>query len=78
MHYFYKKNTDLDISHYQKDFIEYLASNKVGQRAGKNLYTSLVEYIIKLGGKRMRPVLTLMAADIFSGGYEKAMPAALS
>ena len=26
----------------------------------------------------MRPILTLMAADIFSGGYEKAMPAALA
>jgi geranylgeranyl diphosphate synthase type II len=31
-----------------------------------------------LGGKRMRPILTLMAADIFSSDYKKALPAALA
>jgi len=66
----------LDILHYQKDFIDYLESKKWINEP-KNLYEP-VDYIIKLGGKRMRPVLTLMAADIFSGGYEKAMPAALA
>ncbi len=76
MHYFYKKNTDLDISNYQKDFIEYLVSTK-WVKEPVNLYEP-IEYIIKLGGKRMRPVLTLMAADIFSGAYQKAMPAALA
>ena len=76
MHYFYKKNIDLDISNYQKDFIEYLASTK-WVKEPVNLYEP-IEYIIKLGGKRMRPVLTLMAADIFSGAYQKAMPAALA
>lgn len=66
----------MDILHYQKDFIEYLESKKWVNEP-KNLYEP-IDYIIKLGGKRMRPVLTLMAADIFSGGYEKAMPAALA
>jgi len=66
----------LDILHYQKDFIEYLESKKWVNEP-KNLYEP-IDYIIKLGGKRMRPILTLMAADIFSGGYEKAMPAALA
>jgi geranylgeranyl diphosphate synthase type II len=66
----------LDILHYQKDFIDYLESKKWINEP-KNLYEP-IDYIIKLGGKRMRPVLTLMAADIFSGGYEKAMPAALA
>jgi len=66
----------LDISNYQKDFIEYLASTK-WVKEPVNLYEP-IEYIIKLGGKRMRPVLTLMAADIFSGAYQKAMPAALA
>ncbi|WP_297805134.1 polyprenyl synthetase family protein [uncultured Polaribacter sp.] len=66
----------MDILHYQKDFIDYLESKKWINEP-KNLYEP-VDYIIKLGGKRMRPVLTLMAADIFSGGYEKAMPAALA
>lgn len=66
----------MDILHYQKDFIDYLESKKWINKP-KNLYEP-IDYIIKLGGKRMRPVLTLMAADIFSGGYEKAMPAALA
>lgn len=66
----------MDILHYQKDFIEYLESKKWVNEP-KNLYEP-IDYIIKLGGKRMRPILTLMAADIFSGGYEKAMPAALA
>jgi len=76
MHYFYKNFTKLDIQHYQKDFLNYLDS-KTWAREPKNLYEP-VDYILKLGGKRMRPVLTLMAADIFSKSYKKAMPAALA
>ncbi|MFK8060684.1 MAG: polyprenyl synthetase family protein [Polaribacter sp.] len=66
----------MDILHYQQDFISYLESKK-WVKEPKNLYEP-IDYIIKLGGKRMRPILTLMAADIFSGTYEKAMPAALA
>ena len=73
---FLQKITDLDILHYQKDFIDYLESKK-WVREPKNLYEP-IDYIIKLGGKRMRPILTLMAADIFSDEYLKAMPAALA
>ena len=73
---FLQKITDLDILHYQKDFIDYLESKK-WVREPKNLYEP-IDYIIKLGGKRMRPILTLMAADIFSDEYQKAMPAALA
>ncbi|MEN8879767.1 MAG: polyprenyl synthetase family protein, partial [Polaribacter sp.] len=43
----------------------------------KNLYEP-VDYILKLGGKRIRPVLTLMAADIFGGSSKDALPAALA
>ena len=73
---FLQKITDLDILHYQKDFIDFLTSKK-WVREPKNLYEP-IDYIIKLGGKRMRPILTLMAADIFSNEYKKAMPAALA
>lgn len=73
---FLQKNTDLDILHYQKNFIDYLESKKWVHEP-KNLYEP-IEYIIKLGGKRMRPVLTLMGADIFDVNYHKAMPAALA
>ncbi|MEE9408415.1 MAG: polyprenyl synthetase family protein [Polaribacter sp.] len=66
----------MDILHYQKDFINYLES-KQWVSEPKNLYEP-IDYIIKLGGKRIRPVLTLMAADIFSNDYKKALPAALA
>ena len=37
-----------------------------------------IEYILSLGGKRLRPVLTLMACECFQGEYQKAIPAALA
>lgn len=37
-----------------------------------------VEYILSLGGKRIRPVLTLMAADIFGADFREALPAAIA
>jgi len=37
-----------------------------------------VKYILALGGKRLRPVLTLMTADFFGDDYHKAMNAALA
>ncbi|TCC86717.1 polyprenyl synthetase family protein [Pedobacter hiemivivus] len=37
-----------------------------------------IRYIMSLGGKRIRPVLTLMAADLFNGDIQTAMPAALA
>jgi len=66
----------LDILHYQQQFLGYLES-KNWIKEPKNLYEP-VDYILQLGGKRIRPVLTLMAADIFSNNYQKALPAALA
>lgn len=37
-----------------------------------------VKYILTLGGKRLRPILTLLTADFFGNNYEKAMNAALA
>ena len=37
-----------------------------------------VNYILKLGGKRLRPVLVLAACDLFGTDYHKALSAALS
>ena len=41
------------------------------------LYEPLV-YIVSLGGKRLRPALTLMSCDFFGTDYMKAMDAALA
>ena len=61
---------------YQATFIDYL-ENFYKDQEPKNLYDP-INYILKLGGKRLRPVLTLMSADIFNCDYKKAMDAALS
>ncbi len=37
-----------------------------------------IKYILTLGGKRLRPLLTLMTADFFSSDFKKSMNAALA
>ncbi len=73
---FLQKISDLDILSYQSDFIGYLESQKFTKEP-KNLYEP-IDYILQLGGKRIRPMLTLMATDVFSGNFKKALPAALA
>lgn len=46
-------------------------------REPSNLYTP-INYILNLGGKRLRPVLTLMTSEIFGADYKDALNAALS
>jgi geranylgeranyl diphosphate synthase type II len=64
------------IYQYQEFISEYLQS-QYETKEPKNLYEP-VHYILDLGGKRMRPVLTLMSAEIFDADYKKALPAALA
>lgn len=42
-----------------------------------NLYEPIT-YILGLGGKRLRPVLVLMATELFGADYKKALDAALA
>lgn len=62
------------IQAYQDFFLKYLQQQHF-LRDPKNLYEP-IDYILGLGGKRMRPVLTLMAAEVFDVSFEKALPAA--
>ncbi|REE16893.1 geranylgeranyl diphosphate synthase type II [Winogradskyella pacifica] len=64
------------IEQYQKPFLKYLEGFVVDKEPG-NLYNP-INYILQLGGKRLRPILTLMTADIFGGNADTAMNAALS
>jgi geranylgeranyl diphosphate synthase type II len=43
----------------------------------KTLYEPML-YMLNLGGKRLRPVLTMMATEIFGGSHKKALDAALA
>jgi geranylgeranyl diphosphate synthase type II len=64
------------IEFYRSAFLEYL-SGKMPQKEPKNLYEP-VTYIMGLGGKRLRPVLTLLSAEVFGASYKEALDAALS
>jgi len=64
------------IETYQKQFLAYLEAYKT-IREPKNLYEP-IQYILNLGGKRLRPVLTLMTADCFDGEIKTALDAALA
>ncbi len=61
---------------YREAFVEYL-ENQSPVKEPKNLYEP-IDYILNLGGKRLRPVLTLMASDMFGGEFQKALPAAMA
>ncbi|NMM49752.1 polyprenyl synthetase family protein [Marinigracilibium pacificum] len=37
-----------------------------------------IKYIMNIGGKRMRPLLTLLGYKLFADDYQKAMPAAMA
>lgn len=59
---------------YQEQFLKHLDTLNF-QKSPRQLYEP-IEYIMSLGGKRMRPILTLMATDVFRGDVQKALPAA--
>lgn len=64
------------ISSYQSAFISFIEEYSSNHQP-RSLYAP-ADYIISLGGKRIRPVLALMAADAVSGDYKQALPAAMS
>lgn len=66
----------LSIENYRDSFIDYLQRRTV-TREPRNLYEPIT-YILRLGGKRLRPILTLMTTEIFGTDHKKALDAALA
>ena len=64
------------IQFYQDAFTSHL-EGFTQDREPVSLYNP-VNYILQLGGKRLRPILTLMTAEIFNADYKIALDAALS
>lgn len=64
------------IEHYRTEFVSYLGQ-KTNTKDPVNLYQP-VSYILGLGGKRLRPILTLMTTEVFGAEFPKAMDAALA
>ncbi len=62
------------LSHYQELISDYFTELHLSKEP-KNLYQP-IEYILTLGGKRMRPILTLMATEVFDVDCKKALAAA--
>lgn len=69
--------SDIDIiSQYREQFVTHL-KGRIQLGEPKNLFEP-VQYILGLGGKRLRPILTLMTAEVFGGKAKEAMDAALA
>ena len=64
------------IQKYQSHFIAHLKSFSL-TRGPRQLYDP-VQYILNLGGKRLRPILTLMSTDCFGGNISNALDASLA
>lgn len=62
------------IKHYQELILNHFQELSL-LKEPKNLYEP-IQYIIELGGKRLRPVLTLMATEVFNVDCKKALSAA--
>lgn len=65
-----------DIAYYQDIFLKHLEANKIDGTPA-TLYDP-ANYILQLGGKRMRPVLLLMAYHAFDTQIENALDAAMA
>ena len=61
---------------YQNIFSQYLESS-ITERSPKNLYDPC-NYILSLGGKRIRPIMLLLTYDCINKNLTRALPAALS
>ena len=66
----------LSLSQYHQMFTDHIEKYTISA-VPENLYAP-VNYILSLEGKRIRPILTLISTDIFSGSPKKALNAALA
>ena len=64
------------ITSYQTAFLDYIETQFLEEKPA-SLYDPMC-YVLQLGGKRIRPVLALIAADAVGNDFKKALPAALA
>ncbi len=64
------------IEAYRSFFLDRIKQETLN-REPDNLYAP-IRYIMNLGGKRLRPVLTLLTAEIFGASYKDALSAAIA
>lgn len=66
----------MDLSVYRESFLSFL-EKEVVTKEPVNLYEP-IDYILQLGGKRVRPLLVLMSINAFDKDYKQGLPAALA
>jgi geranylgeranyl diphosphate synthase type II len=66
----------LDLTTYKTTFLSYL-DDKIKVKEPNNLYEPIT-YILNLGGKKLRPILTLLSCDLNGENHKKALSAALA
>lgn len=76
-----KQNTHLSMQYQPNQLLEIFEQRLrevecLNQREPRTLYEP-VHYVLGMGGKRLRPILTLLACNLFSDEIEGAIPAAL-
>lgn len=64
------------LNHYQNIITEAIEQYRFDEKIAE-LYEPM-NYIISHGGKRLRPIMVLMASDLFGGDYQKALKPALA
>lgn len=74
--FIFTKNFILKLNEYKEEFLAHL-KEKIQVVEPKNLYNP-IEYILDLGGKRLRPILVLMGTTAFGGKYKNSLDAALA
>ena len=62
------------ITAYRQTFLDHLSRLEFPETP-RGLYHP-IEYILEIGGKRIRPVLVLLSADLYATDLKKALPAA--
>ena len=60
-----------------KEIFESYLENEIAEYSSSSLFEPVI-YSMQNKGKRVRPILTLMAADSIAKNFEKALPAALA
>jgi geranylgeranyl diphosphate synthase type II len=66
--------------HSYEELVSYFKEKLLEQKFEKSpdeLYKP-IQYCLSFGGKRMRPVMTLMACELFGESFEKAIPQAIA
>ena len=67
----------MDLLQHYGNLMDQAIASSIPDKSPHKLYDPL-RYILSLGGKRLRPALTLFAADVFGNASKQAVPAALA